>query len=155
MYAKLNIDKTEVIEWFNTDVLPPHKAGYILPVEIQEMPVYNVATQYIIEGNTILSDKVIKTWVVIDKLAEELRALMVVTPAQIRLALIASGIDLSIIDTAFNAIENVAERQKAQVLWEYATIVERNNPFVIAIGGLLGKTPEEIDAIFQLASTLN
>lgn len=86
---------------------------------------------------------------------EELRALMVVTPAQIRLALIAAGIDLTAIDSAFDSIENVAERQKAKVLWEYATIVERNNPFVTAIGGLLGKTPEDIDAIFSLAKTLN
>lgn len=74
MYAKLNVDKTEVIEWFNTDVLPPHKAGYILPVEIQEMPAYNVATQYIVEDTTILSDKVIKTWVVIDKSAEAIES---------------------------------------------------------------------------------
>lgn len=74
MYAKLNVDKTEVIEWFNTDVLPPHKAGYILPVEIQKMPAYNVATQYIVEGTTILSDKVIKTWVVIDKSVEAIES---------------------------------------------------------------------------------
>lgn len=85
---------------------------------------------------------------------EELRALMVVTPAQIRLALISNGISLSVINNAFNAIEDPVEREKAQALWEYATIVERNNPFVVAIGAMIGKTEEEIDAIFSLAKTL-
>lgn len=85
---------------------------------------------------------------------EELRKLMVVTPAQIRLALISSGISLTTINNAFNAIEDPVEREKAQVLWEYATIVERTNQFGNAIGAMLGKTEEEIDAIFQLASTL-
>jgi hypothetical protein len=60
-----------VVEWLNVDVVPLHKAGYILPVEIQEMPSYNVATQYIMEGlPTILVDKVIKTWLVVDKTTE-------------------------------------------------------------------------------------
>jgi len=85
---------------------------------------------------------------------EELRALTTVTPAQIRLALIESGISLAIIDNALNSIEDSVEREKATVLWEYATIVERNNPFVTSIGAMLGKTEEEIDAIFALALTL-
>jgi hypothetical protein len=83
-----------------------------------------------------------------------MRALTTVTPAQIRLALIENGISLATITNALNAIEDSVEREKATVLWEYATIVERNNPFVNAIGTMLGKTPEEIDAIFSLAKTL-
>lgn len=85
----------------------------------------------------------------------EIRAMTAVTPAQIRLALIANGISLALIDNALNSIEDSVERERATVLWEYATIVERNNPFVNAIGTMLGKTPEEIDAIFSLAKTLN
>jgi hypothetical protein len=84
----------------------------------------------------------------------EMRALTTVTPAQIRLALIENGISLATITNALNAIEDSVEREKATVLWEYANVVERNNPFVNAIGTMLGKTPEEIDAIFSLAQTL-
>ena len=85
---------------------------------------------------------------------EELRALMVVTPAQLRLALVEVGIDIDAIDTAIAGIADVKERKKAEILWHYANEVQRNHPLISTFGLMLGKTEEEIDAIFQLASTL-
>lgn len=85
---------------------------------------------------------------------EELRALMVVTPAQLRLALVEVGIDIDAIDTAIAGIVDVKEKKKAEILWHYANEIQRNHPLISTFGAMLGKTEEEIDAIFQLASTL-
>jgi hypothetical protein len=38
--------------------------------------------------------------------------------------------------------------------WEYATEFYRNNSLVVNLGLVLGKTPEELDSIFELAKTL-
>lgn len=87
--------------------------------------------------------------------AEQLRALMVVTPAQLRLALVQSGISLETINNAIAMIPDQIQRDTATILWEYATQFERNHPFVAQIGAALNKTDEEIDAIFTIAKTLN
>lgn len=86
---------------------------------------------------------------------EELRALMVVTPAQIRLALLQAGIPPASITAAITQIPDDTARETASILWEYATQFERNHPFVAQIGAALNKTDEEIDAIFTVAKTLN
>lgn len=86
---------------------------------------------------------------------EELRALMVVTPAQIRLALLQAGISPASVTAAIELIADDTTRETASILWEYATQFERNHPFVSQIGAVLGKTDEEIDAIFAVAKTLN
>ena len=77
-----------------------------------------------------------------------------VTPRQFRLALIQSGRDLDEVEQAINAIPDTAERQTAQVEWEYASVIKRNHPFVISLGAAIGFTPEEIDDAFRLAATL-
>jgi acyl-CoA synthetase (AMP-forming)/AMP-acid ligase II len=86
---------------------------------------------------------------------EELRAMMVVTPAQIRLALLQVGITPSQITATIAQIPDEVQRETASILWEYATQFERNHPFVTQIGLVLGKTDEEIDQIFAVAKTLN
>jgi hypothetical protein len=85
---------------------------------------------------------------------EELREYMVVSPAQIRLALLQVGITPSTISTAINSIQDDTTRETASILWEYANGFQRNHPFVTQIGLMLGKTDEEIDAIFTTAKTL-
>lgn len=86
---------------------------------------------------------------------EELREYMVVTPAQIRLALLQAGIPPASITAAITQIPDDTARETASILWEYATQFERNHPFVAQIGAALNKTDEEIDAIFTVAKTLN
>lgn len=68
-------------------------------------------------------------------------------PLQLRRALRASGLLDSVKSYLETADEEVIEA------WEYATKVNRNDPFVLAVGQLLNKTEEEIDALFQLALT--
>jgi hypothetical protein len=86
---------------------------------------------------------------------EELRKLMIVTPAQLRLALLQSGILPSQITDVISQLPDAAQRETVGILWEYATQFERNHPFVAQIGIMFGKTEEEIDQIFTVAKTLN
>lgn len=44
--------------------------------------------------------------------------------------------------------------QDTKDAWEYATEFERNHPLVVGLGASLGKTSEELDAIFTLAATI-
>jgi hypothetical protein len=38
--------------------------------------------------------------------------------------------------------------------WEFATAFVETDPFVIGLGQALGKTPEELHQVFELAMTL-
>ncbi len=72
-YAKLNYEKTAVIEYLEFDNLPPHKIGYILPFIESSPPVFDSTAQYIVEGvPTIDSDKVTQIWEIKDKSPEEI-----------------------------------------------------------------------------------
>jgi hypothetical protein len=76
-----------------------------------------------------------------------------VTPRQIRVALIMSGISLELIE---NTINSLPEPQKSitKVTWEYSVEFQRNNPMILAMAPLLGLNNEQIDQLFILASTL-
>jgi len=76
-----------------------------------------------------------------------------VTPRQMRIALVMSGVDLNLIE---NMINNLPEPSKTitRVTWEYSVEFQRNNPLLIAMAPALGLTNEQIDQLFQLASTL-
>ena len=80
--------------------------------------------------------------------AEELltqeRAEMVCTPAQMRLALLASG--------ELQMVQQIADADPAaSIVWEYATQIVRNSPLISALGGENGFTPEQIDGLFRAA----
>lgn len=71
-----------------------------------------------------------------------------VSMRQARLILLSKGI----LDDVNSHISNLDKA--LQIEWEYATIVDRSSPLVVAIGSRLGLTDTEIDAMFQEASTL-
>lgn len=77
-----------------------------------------------------------------------------VGPAQIRLALL----DLyGVTDEAIRgAIDQFPEpnRSRALVLYDYSAEFRRGNPFVAAIGQMLGINDEQIDDLFRYAITL-
>lgn len=73
IYAKLNPDKTEVVEYIETESIPPHKAGYLLPYIKSEKPAYNNISQFVVEGfPNIQSDAVYQTWIIKEKTPEEI-----------------------------------------------------------------------------------
>ena len=77
-----------------------------------------------------------------------------VGPAQIRLALL----DLyGVTDEAIRgAIDQFPEpnRSRALVLYDYSAEFRRSNPFVAAIGQMLGISDEQVDDLFRYAITL-
>lgn len=77
-----------------------------------------------------------------------------VTPAQIRLWLIANGISLDTVAQMISAIPDEATRASAQVRWEYGLVVLREDPLVQQMGAALGLTTEQMDAAFVAASQI-
>lgn len=71
-----------------------------------------------------------------------------VTPWQIRKALNATALRASV-EAAVAAAD-----QTTQDAWQYALEFRRNNALVINLGLALGKTEQELDAMFALAQTL-
>lgn len=68
------------------------------------------------------------------------------SPAQIRRALHRLGM--------LAEVEAIAQSDaESAILWEYATVIERQSPFIAALGSA-SFTDTEIDAIFDLAVTL-
>ena len=71
-----------------------------------------------------------------------------VSPWQIRKALNT----MSLRDAVESAV--LASDQTTKDAWQYATEFVRTDPLVSALGYTLGKTDEELDALFELAATL-
>lgn len=72
----------------------------------------------------------------------------VVSAWQIRKALNAAGLRESV-----EAAVSQAD-QETKDAWEYAASFERDHPLVLDLGAALDKTPEELDALFELAASL-
>ena len=68
-----------------------------------------------------------------------------VTPWQIRMALNALGLRAAVESAVAGSDQNTKDA------WQYATEFRRDHPLVQAIGAVLGKTSEEMDAVFELA----
>jgi hypothetical protein len=76
-----------------------------------------------------------------------------VTPRQIRLALIASGVSLSTIEAGINTLSE-PDKSYATITWEYSTEVQRTNLLLNQLAPSLGFSQEDLDALFILAGTL-
>lgn len=76
----------------------------------------------------------------------------VVTMRQARLALLSDGL-LANVETALASLSE-PDKSAASIEWEYSQTVERQRPFVLTLGALLGLTSIELDDLFILASTL-
>lgn len=71
-----------------------------------------------------------------------------VTPRQFRLALLSVGISPASIDAA------LVGNEAALVEWQYALEVMRDHPMVNGLAKQLGKSSDDLDGIFRMASTL-
>lgn len=84
---------------------------------------------------------------------EEIRAaIRPVSMRQARLALLAAG-KLADVDTALNAMPS-PQKEAARIEWEYAAEVRRDAPLIAALGGALGLSEDQIDALFAAAAVL-
>lgn len=75
-----------------------------------------------------------------------------VTMRQARLALLGAGL-LTQINAAVANMPG-AEGDAARIEWEFSSTVERNRPYVISLAGVVGLTPEQLDALFIAAQEL-
>jgi len=70
-----------------------------------------------------------------------------ISPRQIRLVLLASGITEASIDGAIAVLESPLKEQ-AMIAWKYSTSFKRDVPIIAAIGKLLGLSSEQLDALW-------
>ena len=110
-------------------------------------PTYSIDHEnHIVVGNYTLEEKITQPQI--------LNVPESVTATQIRLWLVSNNISLSSIDSAINSIEDEVVKEKTKVQWEYAPYIERNHPFISAIGEALGLGPIQIDRAFIEANEL-
>jgi hypothetical protein len=76
-----------------------------------------------------------------------------ITPRQARQALFMSGISEAMIVGALNSLSDPTKTM-ALIEWEYSTAFLRNNHLVNEVGGALGWSNAQIDALFILGATL-
>lgn len=76
------------------------------------------------------------------------------SPRQIRLWLLSLGVTDAMILSQINSIPNTAIRAATLIEYQYALQFERSHPFVDSIGASLGLNADQIDAGFEIASTL-
>ncbi|OAP35812.1 hypothetical protein AU381_16635 [Sinorhizobium glycinis] len=87
--------------------------------------------------------------------SEQLRASMPpLTARQLRLGLLEGGISPSQVSAAIVAMPTGADKDRAQIEWEYAVTVGRTHPLISNIGAALGLTDEQIDAMWGAAARL-
>lgn len=75
-----------------------------------------------------------------------------ITQRQARLYLFQHGL-LAQVEAALDQLDEPA-RTAALIEWEYAREIERTNPLVLAIVGMLGWTADQVDTFFAEAAAL-
>ena len=71
-----------------------------------------------------------------------------ITATQIRLWLVRHNTPLASVADAINSIEDEATRTELLIRWERSPYFERGNPFINAVGSILGLDSEQIDQAF-------
>lgn len=98
--------------------------------------------------------------VLMDMTEEEIASFLVPVPPVVPQVVAMSSFQLALLE--IGELDNVQpvidslpmpDKRKAQILWDKANTVERNNPFIVSMGAAMGKTEQEIDDLFVLAST--
>jgi hypothetical protein len=86
---------------------------------------------------------------------EEIRAsLPPLSARQLRLGLVNAGISSSQITAAIDSMPAGANKDRAQIEWEYATTFDRMHPLLATVGVALGFAEEHIDAVWAAAADL-
>lgn len=76
------------------------------------------------------------------------------TRRQLRLGLLANGITTADVEAAIAAIPDPMDRAVAEIEWADASTYERDHPLIEQVGGALGLTQEQIDAMWESALKL-
>jgi hypothetical protein len=65
------------------------------------------------------------------------------------------GIDPDTITNMISQVPDLDERKRILITWEYAVLIEKNNPLIVNFAQLLGVDQSGIDEIFRLANQYN
>lgn len=74
------------------------------------------------------------------------------SPRQFRLGLLDFGIDPDSITNMIQQIPDENERKRVLITWEYAVLIEKNNPLILQFAQILGFSSSDVDEIFRLAN---
>ena len=77
-----------------------------------------------------------------------------VSARQIRLWLVAHGVNLAAVEAAIDGIPDQTQRDMVRVEWEYAPCVERSHPMLVPLAAALGLSEAQVDAAFREAAGL-
>lgn len=137
---------------------------YALDVEITDMNGERYRCNYVSRpDDTFGLAPVIRQWLVdndgqyevspyVAPSIEAIRAGMIpITPRQLRLALVRSGITLLSVTAALDALPDGPEKEEAEIEWEYATRYERLAPALLTIASTIGLTAEAVDTLWAQA----
>ena len=75
------------------------------------------------------------------------------TPRQFRLALLDFNIDPDYITNFIQQIEDLDQRKRILIIWEYSNSIERNDPLIDQFAQLLNVDNLTVDEIFKKAVT--
>ena len=118
-------------------------------------PTFDAGTEMLVPTQTI--DTATKTvtngWTIAPK-PEPIAMPVAVSMRSLRLALIDAGLYQYVV-AAINGVSDETEKLKAQIWWDASPVVFRDNPYVVNIGAVLGKSEIEIDQIFSAAKLLD
>lgn len=90
-----------------------------------------------------------------DAAAQAAPALPNLTAVQLRLGLLALGMNAAQVEAAIAAMPGTeAEREAVRIQWEYETSFRRTNPLVVMLAASLGMSEAQIDAAWLQAATL-
>jgi len=132
-------------------------AEYVSPPTPTNPPSFDPFTEKLEEGvdaatNTQNWTVVPKTQAERDEYLAEWRANTQCSMRQARLALAGAGL-LSAVDTAIAGLPEEA-RNVVSIEWEYASVVDRDSPWMGDMAAALGMTDEQLDDLFKIALTL-
>lgn len=78
----------------------------------------------------------------------------ILSPVQVRLALIGAGIMLDTVTTLIGQIPDPAQRASALTYWEYASTIHRDHSLITMLAGALGLTSAQVDALWAQAALI-
>lgn len=76
-----------------------------------------------------------------------------ISPRQIRLALLSFGFTMDQINAGLNSLPE-PQKSEALIKWEYSQSYDRNDPLTDQVAQLLTWTPEQVDELWRVAAKL-
>lgn len=76
------------------------------------------------------------------------------TPRQFRLALLTKNPSPNYVDTLIDTIEDIDERNRARIEWEYSIEIRKDHPLIGQLAITLNMDSEELNQFFGYANTL-